>query len=230
MTKGQKKAETPAQAALGQNTVSGQRLLTYVERLERLRAERKAIGGDIALVNAEAKAEGFSPAMIGLVVKRREAKPHDVADHDNMRDMYLHACGMLPETPLERLISGMTADTAARDSVIEAMKRFVPQNGSITVESDGKPFKLTRDKSGEVTVSEVVEQPVQKASGRPSPTSAPKAPVPDVDDTGAELLGGEAFKANEPIVKNPFPFGDSRRQAFDKGWRDASGQDGFGQD
>jgi hypothetical protein len=49
-----------------------------------------------------------------------------------------------------------------------------------------------------------------------------------VDGYGAELLGREAFKADEPIIKNPFPFGDERRPRWDEGWRKESGTDGMG--
>jgi hypothetical protein len=44
------------------------------------------------------------------------------------------------------------------------------------------------------------------------------------------MLGGEAFAANQPIIVNPFPFGDGRRAKWDLGWRKASGTDGMGPD
>lgn len=62
------------------------------------------------------------------------------------------------------------------------------------------------------------------------PSPAPKADVPDVDPDGAEALGRQAFKDNEPIIANPFPFGDGRRGRWDSGWRKESGTDGMGPD
>ena len=135
------------------------------------------------------------------------------------------------DAPLFRQVGRMSVDIISRESVIEAMKAFVPQNGSITVEAGGKPVKLTRDKDGEVTVIDVVEPPPKPAA---APNAAPKGmqaePPPDVDAFGAEALGRQAFRDNAPIITNPFPFGDVRRPRWDEGWRLESGSDGMGGD
>jgi hypothetical protein len=57
-----------------------------------------------------------------------------------------------------------------------------------------------------------------------------KPEPPAVDADGAEVLGRDAFGSNQPIITNPFPFGDPRRPRWDAGWRKASGTDGMGPD
>lgn len=212
---------------VGRNTVSGQMLSAFVDRIETIRAQKKDLTADEALVVAEAKAEGFVPAAIKAVVKIRSMKPHVRQEAEAILDTYLAAMGMAEDTPLFRAVGLMNVDITSRDEVIEALKKLVPENGSIVVEAGGRPIRLTRDEKGEVTAQEVVEKP-QPSVRPPSSASSNRTPPPDVDDAGAAALGGEAYRDNKPIISNPFPFGDSRRPRWDAGWREASGGDGMG--
>lgn len=213
---------------IGRSTVAAGELQAFVERMERLNAEKKQVSADLGEVAAEAKARGFEPKVIRHVIKRRAMKPHDRQELDALVETYLHALGELSETPLHRIVAGMARDTASREAVIEALKAFVPDNGSITVELGGKPLRLARDEAGEVSVTEVEPRP---ASAEPKPARmerGPAKPVPDVTGGVAFDMGREAFKANEPIIANPFPFGHANRPRWDEGWRKESGTDGMG--
>jgi uncharacterized protein (UPF0335 family) len=215
---------------MGRNTPSGKILASYVERIERIRAEKKALSDDEAAIMAEAKAGGFVPAVLKYIVSRRAKKPQDLAEAEAIADTYMTALGMASETPLFRQVGMMSVDPAQRDEVIEALKKFVPANGAIVVEAGGRPVRLTRDESGDVTARDVEpakpSAPASAAKG--APPARPEPPAVDAD--GAETLGREAFKANQAIIANPFPFGDSRRARWDKGWRIESGGDGMGPD
>lgn len=211
----------------GRNSETGQLLERYVERIEGIRAQKKELGAAEAAELAQAKSDGFVPAAIRFALKKRAMKPHDRQEAEMLEDVYLNALGMAEDTPLFRAVGLMAVDTSSREDVIESMKKFVPENGSITVEVKGQAVKLFRDpKTGEVTVHDVVDKPVTVAPAPLTPSS--KAPPPDCDNAGAEDLGRSAFLANEPIITNPFPFGDERRPRWDKGWREASGGDGMG--
>jgi uncharacterized protein (UPF0335 family) len=219
--------------SLGRNTVSGEALESFVVRVEGVRAAKKQLSADEAQIMAEAKAAGFLPNVIRMVVQRRALKPHVWQEIEALLEMYLHALGHSVETPLFRQVARIDVDIVSRESVIEALKGFVPQNGAITVEAGGRPVKLTRDKDGTVTAKEVADPPPSPAAGKGAPSAAPSgmkaaAPPPDVDAEGAEMLGREAFRANAPIITNPFPFGDARRPRWDEGWRLESGSDGMG--
>ncbi|WP_296167039.1 DUF2312 domain-containing protein [uncultured Brevundimonas sp.] len=220
---------------LGHNTVSGKQLATVIDRVEAIRAAKQTMSDDESAVLAEAKLNGFVPAAIRHVVKLRAMKPHARQEAEALVESYLHALGMAADTPLFRQVGLMSVDIASRDQVTEAMKKLVPENGSIIIEVGGKAIKLTRDKDGKVDVRDHVDAPAPMrgapgGGGRPMPSPAPKADVPDVDAEGAEALGRQAFKDNEPIIGNPFPFGDSRRGRWDSGWRKESGTDGMGPD
>lgn len=206
--------------SIGQNTASGERLRSFVERIEFERSQQKQAGKNISAIKAEAKAEGYSPPAIAYVVKVREMKPHDRQEAEALRDMYLHAMGMAQEPPLFRAAGLAGIDTAARDQVIDRMADFVPAAGlgDIVVNMNGQSIRLSRDKEGKVVQTEIVEKPsapVEGKRGKPSPQ--PKADVPDVDSAGAEELGRQYARDNRPVIDNPFPFGDQRRARFDEG-------------
>lgn len=215
--------------AIGKNTIGGEMLRGFVERIENINAQIKQLGQDKGVILAEAKAANLVPAGINYIVKKRKMKPSERAEAEALEDMYLHAMGMAADNPLFRTVGLMKVDINARESVIEAMKKFVPANGSITVEAGGAPVRLTRDADGNVSVTEVIEKPVQQAvPGTDRKQKPPKPEVPDVTPDEAERMGGQAFKQDVPIINNPFPFGDVRRPRWDKGWRNESGGDGMG--
>lgn len=220
--------------SLGRGTAAAQELANIVDRVEWLAAQRKQISEDISAVMSEGKAKGFNLKGIRNVIRKRAQKPHDRQEEESILDLYLHALGMESETPLHRHVEAMTVDTAAREEVIEALKAFVPDNGSITVEAGGKPVQLTRDADGKVSVHDVVERPKEERGSNRTPGAKEPAPLreppPDCSEDDAELLGRAAFKDNVAITKNPFPFGDKRRPRWDLGWRLESGSDGMGPD
>ncbi|GAB5505812.1 MAG: hypothetical protein Rhirs2KO_09750 [Rhizobiaceae bacterium] len=212
---------------VGRNTVSGRQLLEFIERIERLRDTKKQLGEDEKLVFAELKAAGFNPPTVRTVLKRRAAKPADLEEAQEMLDMYLHAVGMANEAPLFRAVGLMEVDLSARDQVIEAFKQLVPFEGEIIVKIGAQPVRLYRDAEGEPQAEDVDETPKsasKKAGAVPQPK---KRDVPKVDDAGARELGAKAYRENQPITSNPFPWDDKRRPLFDAGWREASGSDGM---
>jgi uncharacterized protein (UPF0335 family) len=211
------------------NSVSAEQIRSFVERYERLEAEKREISDEQKAVLAEAKAAGFDTKILRHCIKVRTQKPADYQEAAALTDMYLSALGMVVELPLFRAANRIGVDTAAKESVIEALKNFVPDNGSIVVEAGGVPIRLTRDKDGNVAVQSVVEAPPPRSPDAPvGNRTRPAQPAPDASAEEAESMGAVAARSNVPIIKNPFPFGDERRPRWDKGWRKASGNGGFG--
>lgn len=217
-----------ASQTVGRNTVSGRQLLDFIERIERIREQKKQIAEDEKLVFAELGAAGFDKKTVRNVLKRRDAKPADLEEAESMLDMYLHAIGMAHETPLFRAVGQMNVDLAARDEVIEAFKQLVPHEGEIIVKIGKQPVRLWRDADGNAQAEDVIDKPKPAAQPRGVAPDRPRRDVPDVDTAGAKELGRMAFKENQPITSNPFPWDDKRRVEFDIGWREASGSDGMG--
>lgn len=76
------------------NNVPGERLLSLVERIERLDEERKALSGDIKDIMTEAKAAGFDTKIIREILRLRKEDPAEREARDTLRDVYLRAIGM----------------------------------------------------------------------------------------------------------------------------------------
>jgi uncharacterized protein (UPF0335 family) len=70
-------------------------LKAFVERIERLQEEKKAIGDDIAEIYAEAKANGFDKKALREVVRLRAQDVNERKEHEAILETYLHALGML---------------------------------------------------------------------------------------------------------------------------------------
>ena len=77
--------------------IARDQLRAFIERIERLEEEKKAIADDIREVYAEAKGSGFTPAIMREIVKLRKKDANERAEHEAVLDLYLHALGMAPE-------------------------------------------------------------------------------------------------------------------------------------
>jgi uncharacterized protein (UPF0335 family) len=71
------------------------RLRLLIERIERLKEERKDISDDIKDVFAEAKAVGYDTKMMREVIRLRAMKPDDRAEMQQILDAYMAALGMV---------------------------------------------------------------------------------------------------------------------------------------
>lgn len=85
---------------IGHNTIKSDELIAFIERVERLRAEKADLTADERQVMLEAKVKGFSPAGIRFCIKVRAMEPDDWADWQQTRAMYLHAIGKDSPLPL----------------------------------------------------------------------------------------------------------------------------------
>lgn len=74
--------------------VSGERIKSFVERIEKLMEERKAIGGDIRDVFAEAKGVGYDVRTMRKLIQIRAQDAADRAEQETLLDVYMHAVGM----------------------------------------------------------------------------------------------------------------------------------------
>jgi uncharacterized protein (UPF0335 family) len=70
-------------------------LKAFVERIERLEEEKKAIADDIRDVYAEAKGTGFDVKALRAIVKLRKQDVDERKEHEAILETYMHALGML---------------------------------------------------------------------------------------------------------------------------------------
>lgn len=74
--------------------VAGERLKSFVERIERLEEEKQALAGDIREVYAEAKGTGFDIKVLRQIVRLRKMDASDRSEMEELIDVYKRALEM----------------------------------------------------------------------------------------------------------------------------------------
>jgi len=70
-------------------------LKAFVERIERLEEEKKAIADDIKDVYAEAKGNGFDTKALRTIVRLRKQDADERKEQETILETYMHALGMI---------------------------------------------------------------------------------------------------------------------------------------
>lgn len=79
---------------LGHNSINGAHLGAFVERIEKMEEEKRAIGDDIKDVYSEAKSTGLDPKMIRKVVSLRKLDKAKRDEEAAILELYLSALNM----------------------------------------------------------------------------------------------------------------------------------------
>ena len=74
--------------------VSGARLKSFLERIERIEEEKKALGEDIRDIYSEAKSTGFDPKIMRKIVSLRKTALEKRREERELLDLYMSAIGM----------------------------------------------------------------------------------------------------------------------------------------
>ncbi len=80
--------------ATGTEEVNGGHLRAFVERIERLEEEKKALSDDIKDVYGEAKSNGFDIKVMRKIVSIRKQDRDKRIEEETILDLYLAALGM----------------------------------------------------------------------------------------------------------------------------------------
>ena len=77
--------------------IVGEQLKSFIERIERLEDEKRALSEDIKEVYAEAKGTGFDPKIMRQIIKIRKMDQEELDEEESLLDVYKCALGMSPE-------------------------------------------------------------------------------------------------------------------------------------
>ena len=72
------------------------RLKSFVERIERLNAEKDALGADIREVYSELKGTGYDVKIVRQIIRMRKMDASDRQEQESLIDAYMAELGMLP--------------------------------------------------------------------------------------------------------------------------------------
>lgn len=75
---------------------SQHQLRQYIEKVERLEEEKKALAADISDIFAEAKAQGFDPKIMKKVIALRKLSKQERDELESVLTTYLHALDGTP--------------------------------------------------------------------------------------------------------------------------------------
>ena len=76
------------------DSISGEQLRLFIERIERLEEEKKGISDDIKDVYSEAKSTGFDPKTMRVIVRLRKMEKHHRDEADMMIETYRNVLGL----------------------------------------------------------------------------------------------------------------------------------------
>ena len=74
--------------------IAGDRLKSFIERLERLEADKIQIQEQMKDVFGEAKASGFDVKVMRQIIQMRKQDAEDLAEQEELLDLYKRALGM----------------------------------------------------------------------------------------------------------------------------------------
>jgi uncharacterized protein (UPF0335 family) len=87
--------QTPDQIGDATYRVTADELLQFIERIERLDAEKKDLAEQQKEVMAEAKARGYDTKVMRKVIALRKRDKDDIAEEEAVLEMYKEALGMI---------------------------------------------------------------------------------------------------------------------------------------
>jgi len=74
--------------------IAGDRLRSFIERVERLEADRSNLNADIREVYSEAKSAGFDAKTMRAIVRLRKLEPNERQEQEHLLEVYRNAVGV----------------------------------------------------------------------------------------------------------------------------------------
>jgi uncharacterized protein (UPF0335 family) len=90
--------------------IAGERLKSFIERIERLEEEKRALAADVKEVYGEAKGNGFDTKIMRQLIRLRRLDKDDLDEQETLLDIYKRALGMLPDSGDASRTEGVAAD------------------------------------------------------------------------------------------------------------------------
>lgn len=78
--------------------ITGEHLLQYIERIERLEDEKAELSENVKEVFGEAKSTGFDPKIMRVVLRERKKDQEEIDEEETMLHLYRQALGMNTES------------------------------------------------------------------------------------------------------------------------------------
>lgn len=164
------------------------RLQSIVDRIERLEEEKAALAADIREIYTEAKSAGYDVKVLRQVIKTRKLDKAEREEQDALRETYMHALGMLADTPLGRAAVARADDERKKPAPPVSVSFTKEESAALAAAAehlrDGPPYD---PESGEIdefppatdaeALAEIGARVTAEAEGRPIDAPVMAAPV-----------------------------------------------------
>lgn len=205
--------------------VTGEHLRSFIERIERLQEEQRAIGADVREVFSEAKAVGFETKVMRRILALRRMDPSTRQELESLEDLYRRAVGLEPmgEEPAIDGRLGKATDLFRRGmtvrAVAAAMGISAATAGRLRQQADAAGLLVSRLTGTDETetphdpdTGEIIERDAQSPSsrdvstdGEPCLGDAPQGNRPMPAQDAGELAGHEGRTASAAGPDEPGP-------------------------
>ena len=81
------------------DSVAQDQLRAFIERIERMEEEKKAIADDIKEIYAEAKGNGFDTKVLRQIIRIRKQDANERMEQEALLELYMAALGMAVAPP-----------------------------------------------------------------------------------------------------------------------------------
>ena len=85
----------PQKKNTGEPEIAAQRLKSFIERIERLEAEKADLAADVREIFSEAKGTGFDTKTMRQILRLRKMEHADRQEQEALLDLYKSALGMV---------------------------------------------------------------------------------------------------------------------------------------
>ena len=87
------------QPTVSTDSVAQDQLRAFIERIERMEEEKKAIADDIKEIYAEAKGNGFDTKVLRQIIRIRKQDANERMEQEALLELYMAALGMAVAPP-----------------------------------------------------------------------------------------------------------------------------------
>ncbi len=194
--------------------VARDQLRAFIERIERLEAEKQTIADDIKDIYGEAKSMGFDTKILRKVISIRKIDAHVRAEQEAILDSYLHALGMIqmdifdePEVPHDPTTGEILDDMKAKSrqrmtdgrADHKALSAAMAREGLISEEAHDENVALAekvaekfgngvRSDAGLDIVTKHTEIATNEGGAKPEEELA-QGSTPDLEPSGPDVNG-----------------------------------------
>lgn len=190
------------------DVIAADELRLFLERVERLEAEKANISADIKGVYGEAKSRGYDTKTMRELIKLRKMEPEARREREALLDIYKAALGMLDGTPLGRWALERVKPKPPERPADEPPADDPPEGGEVDDQEDA-PEQVPAPVDPAPTVEDARRMGAEAGKSGHAVTSNPFPPYDERraawDEAWCHALGSDGMDIPDALKPKPKP-------------------------